>query len=88
MYKCKLPESTVSVGPTSIFFWAEFTNDLRKTETYGKFLKYEFCLILRTFVGESYSNNFIRCLCNRARCVLIHNFLELGKFVFQKFTVS
>ena len=58
---------------------AWFTNDLRETLTYGELLKPELYLILGTFAWESYSNNFIRCLYNRARCILIDNFLELDK---------
>ena len=42
-------------------------------------MKHKFNLILRTFGRESYSNNFIRCLYNRVRCILTHNFLELSK---------
>ena len=34
---------------------------------------------LRYFERVSYSNNFIKCLYNRARSILMHNFLELGK---------
>ena len=58
---------------------AVFTNDLRETLTYDERFKHEFYLILRTFWWIIYSNNFIRSLYNRARCLLTHNFLELGK---------
>ena len=63
---------------------AGFTNDLQETLTYGGLLKHVFCLILRTFGWLSFSNNFIKCLYNRARCILIHNFLELGKICVSK----
>ena len=56
-----------------------FLNALRETLAYSELLKYEFYLNLRNFGWESYSNNFIKCLYIRARCILIHNFLELGE---------
>ena len=56
-----------------------FWNDLRETLTYGQLLKHKFYLILRTFGWVSYSNSFIKCLCNRACCILIYNFVALGK---------
>ena len=63
---------------------AGFTNDLWETLTYGELLKHEFYLILRNFGGVSYSNNFIKCLCKKTRCILIHKFLELGKICVPK----
>ena len=59
--------------------WIGFSNDLRDTLTSGEILKHKFYLILIIFGWVSYSTSFINCLCNRARCILIHNFLELGK---------
>ena len=57
----------------------EFTNDLRETLYYGELLKHEFYLILRNFGWANYSNNFIKCLHNKARCILIYYLLEMGK---------
>ena len=42
---------------------------------YGKLLKHKLYRILRTFGWVGYSNSFIKCLYNRAFCILIHNFL-------------
>ena len=58
---------------------AEFTNDLWETLTYGELLKQKVYLIWKTFRWVSYFNNFIKGIYNRARCILIPNFLELGK---------
>ena len=33
----------------------------------------------KKIVWISHSNNFVKHLCNRARCILIYNFLELGE---------
>ena len=70
-------------------FWpkrsgAGLTNDFRETLTYGELSKHKFYLILWNIEWVSYSNNFIKCLCNRARCILIHNFLELGNIYVSK----
>ena len=59
-------------------FGAWFTNELREILTYVELLKPEFYLIRRTFGWEKLFQNFIRSLYNRARCILIHNFFELG----------
>ena len=56
-----------------------FSNDLWEILAYGELLKHEFYLILKYFGWVSYSNNFIKNPYNRAHCILIHNFLELGK---------
>ena len=55
---------------------AEITNDLRETLTYGELLKRKFYLILRNLELVSYSTNFIKCLYNRSRGILNHNFLR------------
>ena len=72
----------------NVSFWrqtrAGFSNDLRETLTYGELLKHEIYLILRNFGWESYYNNFINCLYYRARCILIRNFLKVGKICVSK----
>ena len=57
---------------------ADFQTIYERPELNGKLLKHEFYLILRIFGWISYSNNLIKCLYNRARFILIHNFLKFG----------
>ena len=64
--------------------WAGFSNDLWDTLSYGELLKHVFYLIVRNFGWVIYSNNFIKYLYNRARCILIYNFLELGEISVSK----
>ena len=71
--------TTNILWPHSYKSEAGFLNDLRETLTYGELFRHYFYLIPRTFGREGYSNNSRRCLYNRARCILIDNFLELGK---------
>ena len=63
---------------------AGFSNELRETISYGEFLKHGFYLIIWHLRWVSYSNNFINYQYNKARCILIHNFLELGKILVSK----
>ena len=63
---------------------AVFSNDLRKTLFYEELFKCKFYLILTSFGWATFSNNTIKSIYNRARCILIHNFLELGKIYVSK----
>ena len=48
-------------------------------------LAHRFYLIKRSLRRVSFSNNIIECISNRARCILIENFLELSKICGRKF---
>ena len=57
--------------------WAGLSDVLREILSYEGFLRHKFYLILRNFEWVSSFNNIIKCIPNRARCILIHSFLEL-----------
>ena len=65
-------------------FWSRILKRLTGDLNLRELLKHEFYLTLKNFGRESYSNNFIKCVYNRARCILIHNFIELGKICASK----
>ena len=80
LYALVLNQYTVIRVSNTLYTENGFSNDLRETLTYGELLKHEFYLSLRIFGWVSYSNSFIKCIYKWARCILIHNFLSLGKF--------
>ena len=63
---------------------AGFSNDSRETLSYGELLKNGINPILNNIGRVNYCNNYIKCLYNRAHCLLILNFFELGKICFSK----
>ena len=72
VWKTSTTDITRKVNPRP-----RFTSVLEEILSYEEILTHKLYLILRNLEWVSSSNNTIKCISNRARCVLIQNFLEL-----------